>query len=133
MNVASYKVSGAYATDNATQFDQLRAQVQQGTFEGTLFNTAQMGGAENYAFITYTLTLSNQCLVPVDMVEVQVVPDPADVLQVGDLTVHSLDAKTTGDVKATILTAKDSHAIRELIVTYYVWGVSFTIRTTYGG
>ena len=133
VNVASYKVSGAYATDNAAQFEQLRAQVEQGTFEGTLFNSAQMGGAENYAFITYTLKLSNQCLVPVDMVEVQVVPDPADVLQVGDHTVYSLDAKTTGDVKATILTARDSHSIRELIVTYYVWGVSFSIRETYGG
>ncbi|MEA5146468.1 MAG: hypothetical protein VB041_10585 [Candidatus Limiplasma sp.] len=67
------------------------------------------------------------------MIEVQVVPNASDVLQIGDLSVRHLEAKSQGDVTATILTAKDSHTIRELIVTYYVWGISFSIRETYGG
>lgn len=133
VSIVAYKVEGALATDRAEQFSQISTELTQGTFQGTVFNDAQLSGPENYAFITYTLRLSNQCLVPVDMVEAQVVPDPKDVLQLGDPTVRSLDAKTVGDITATILTARDSHAIRELIVTYYVWGVSFSIRETYGG
>ena len=133
VSITAYKAEGMAASENAALFAQTQEALAQGTFEGTVFNDAALGPMENYAWITYTLRLSNQCLVPVDMVEVQVVPDPQDVLQVGNAQVQSLDAKTIGDVKATILTAKDSHSIRELIVTYYVWGVSFSIRETYGG
>lgn len=133
VSIAAYKAEGIQASARADQFEQIKAQVEAGAFEGTLFQTGALGSADQYAFITYTLRLNNQCLVPVDMVEVQVVPDPGDVLQIGDLSVRSLDAKSQGDITATILTAKDSNSIRELIVTYYVWGVSFSIRETYGG
>ncbi len=133
VSIAAYKAEGVAASENAALFAQTQEALARGTFEGTVFNDAALGPIENYAWITYTLRLSNQCLVPVDMVEVQVVPDPQDVLQMGNAAVQALEAKTMGDVTATILTAKDSHSIRELIVTYYVWGVSFSIRETYGG
>ncbi|MDD3411348.1 MAG: hypothetical protein PHY12_11130 [Eubacteriales bacterium] len=133
VRIAAYKAEGMQATANQPLFEQLKAQVADETFEGTLFQTGELGSIEDYAFITYTLRLSNQCLVPIDMVEVRVVPGSGDALQIGDLAVHSLGAQSQGDITATILTAKDSHAIRELVVTYYVWGVSFTIQETYGG
>ncbi|NCB36636.1 MAG: hypothetical protein EOM58_11410 [Clostridia bacterium] len=133
VSIVHYSANGVPATEQQAVFDTLKTQIAQKSFQGTLFQTAEPGEAADYAFITYTLRLSNQCLVPIDMVEVQVVPDPADVLQLGDLNVHSLDAKSQGDITATLLTSKNSHSIRELIVTYYVWGVSFSIRETYGG
>ena len=133
VSISAYSANGVQASAKAELFEQIKDAVQQNTFTGTLFQTGEMGTADQYAFITYTLRLNNQCLVPVDMVEVQVVPDPNDVLQIGDTAMHAMDAKTQGDVSATILTTKDSHSIRELIVTYYVWGVSFSIRETYGG
>ena len=133
VSISAYSANGVQASAKAELFEQIKDAVQQNTFTGTLFQTGELGTADQYAFITYTLRLNNQCLVPVDMVEVQVVPDPNDVLQIGDTAVHAMDAKTQGDVSVTILTTKDSHSIRELIVTYYVWGVSFSIRETYGG
>ena len=133
VSIAAYNAQGVPATERADLFEQIKQQVAKKAFQGTLFQTGALGNADQYALITYTLRLSNQCLVPVDMIEVQVVPDPKDILQIGDLSVHSLDAKTQGDITATILTAKDSNSIREIIVTYYVWGVSFSIRETYGG
>lgn len=133
VSITHYSANGVPATEQQALFDELKTQIAQSSFQGTLFQTTGLGDAADYAFITYTLRLSNQCLVPIDMVEVQVVPDPADALQVGDLNVHSLDAKSQGDITATLLTSKNSHSIRELIVTYYVWGVSFSIRETYGG
>ncbi len=133
VSIAAYKAEGTAASANMPLYEEIATQIAKDAFIGTRFKTEPLTNAEDYAFITYTLRLNNQCLVPVDMVEVQVVPNAKDVLQIGDLTVRSLDAKTQGDITATILTAKDSHAIRELIVTYYVWGVSFSIRETYGG
>ncbi|NLI22852.1 MAG: hypothetical protein GX418_15060 [Clostridiales bacterium] len=132
VTVERYDAQGVPASAYPEQFAQIQQQVAQQTFEGTLFQTRVSGSADAYAFITFTLEVNNQCLVPIDMVEVQVVPDPSDVLQLGDREVHSLGVKTKGYINATILTAKDSHSIRELILTYYVWGVSFSLRRTFG-
>ncbi len=133
VTVIASGASGQQANLNTALFTQIKQQVAQNSFQGTLFAADDIGDAADYAFITYTVRLNNQCLVPIDMVEVQVEPNPKDVLQIGDMTVHSLDARSQGDITATILTSKDAHAVRELIVTYYVWGVSFSIRQTCGG
>lgn len=134
VEVTSINAGGQSAAYDAAGFEALRSSVEEGTFQGTLFYKPQTWGeAEDYALITYTVRLQNGCLVPIDMIEVQVVPQSVDILQVGDYEVRSLEAKSAGDVTATILTAKDTHSIREIIVTYYVWGVSFSLRTTYGG
>ena len=132
VSVVAYQVGGVSAADRADDFAQIKDALTQNALIGTRFSTEALTEAADYAFITYKLTVSNQCLVPIDMIEVQVVPDPGDIAQPADLTVRSLDAKSQGVVSATILTAKGSNAVRELIVSYYVWGVSFSIRGTYG-
>jgi hypothetical protein len=128
VSIAECSVNGANAADEADQFTEIKTEVSQDTFQGTIFNTDALGEAADYAFITYTVRISNQCLIPIDMIEIQVTPGTGDVLQIGDTTVHSLDARSKGDLTATILTARDSNSIRELVVTYYVWGVSFSIN-----
>lgn len=133
VSIVAYDAKGVQASQQVQEFDKIKASVEDGTFMGTLYGKPELGNAEDYALITYTLRLSNQCLVPIDMIEVQVVPQPGDILQLGDQTVHALNPKTQGDVSATVLVPKDSHSVRELIVTYYVWGVSFSLKTTYGG
>jgi len=131
VTITAYKAQGTPASQQEAYFNQLKQQVDQNEFQGTLFTTQTIGEAADYAFITYTLRLSNQCLVPLDMVEVQVEPGSEDVLQIGDTSVHSLEAKSMGDISATILTNVNSNSIRKLTVTYYVWGVSFAIHQTY--
>jgi len=113
------------------QFEGIKASVENETFRGTYFNNTPLGEAEKYALVTYTLRIGNDCLVPIDMIEVQVVPNPNDLLQLGDQAVYSLQPKSQGDITATILTLKESHSVRELLVSYYVWGISFTIQETY--
>ena len=103
------------------------------TFQGTLYQKPlEWKDPSEYVYLTYTLRIRNDCLVPIDMIEVQVVPQTTDILQIGDLSVKSLDAKSEGDLTVQILAPKDTHSVRELIVTYYVWGVSFNLKTTYG-
>ena len=97
-----------------------------------VFQQGTLGEAEGYQFYTYTVRLNNGCFLTADMVEVQVTPMEGDVLQLGDDTARALPARTTGDIQATILTDVNMHAVRELNITYYMWGLPFTLRTTSG-
>lgn len=126
---------GVVAVEASTQpdlFNQLRQQVENQSVVGTAFTTAPLGDAENYQFYTYTIRLKNNCFVTADMVEVQVTPMQGDVLQLADEAARALPARTTGDLGATILTDVNMHSVRELNISYYMWGVPFSIRTTYG-
>jgi hypothetical protein len=132
VTVADCNIAGSTAGMQADLFQQIKEYSALEAFQGTVFSNEAIGDVADYAFITYTLQLSNQCLVPIDMIEVQVIPQEGDILQIGDFEVHSLQAKTRSSVSATILTAKGSHSVREVLITYYVWGVSFSIRYTCG-
>lgn len=112
-------------------FTDLSAQVRAGAVVGTSFvNPQELSGAEDYVFYTYTFRLENNTTLPAEMIEVQITPMSGDILQIGSDQVLALPAHTIGDVTATILTGKDMHAIREANITYYIWGIPFTIRTT---
>ena len=118
---------------NETELERIKNAVEEDTFTGTLYQKPlEWGTASDYVFLDYTIRIRNNCLVPIDMIEVQVVPQSSDILQTADLEVHSLDLKSEGDLKVRILAPKDTHSIREIIVTYYVWGVSFSLKTTHG-
>ena len=109
-------------------FTDLSAQVRAGAVVGTSFVAPQeLSSAEDYVFYTYTFRLENNTTLPA---EVQITPMSGDILQIGGDQVLTLPAHTIGDVTATILTSKDMHAIREANITYYIWGIPFTIRTT---
>lgn len=133
VRVTSVAVEGVSAADDPAAFEALKTSVVDETFQGTLYQKPLVWGeAGDYVYLNYTLRLRNDCLVPIDMIEVQVVPQATDILQIGDFTVKSLDPKSEGDLSVRILVPKDTHSVRELIVTYYVWGVSFNLKTTYG-
>lgn len=133
VEVVDVKVVGVPASNDPDAFEQLKASVQQDTFQGTLFQKpTAWKEAEDYVYLTYTLRIRNDCLVPIDMLEVQIVPQSSDILQLGDNSVHSLSMKTEGDLTAQVLSHKNSHSVREIIVTYYLWGISGTLRTVTG-
>ena len=126
---------GVVAVEASTQpemFERLRQQVESHSVIGTAFTSQPMGDISNYQFSNYTIRLKNNCFLTADMVEVQVTPMQGDVLQLADDTARALPARTTGDLGATILTDINMHSVRELNISYYMWGVPFTIRTTYG-
>ncbi len=134
VKVTGITAQGASAAADPEGFERLKASVASETFIGTkYYDIAEWKDASDYAYITYTISLRNGCLVPIDMVELQIVPMSDDILQLGDSQIHSISARSDGTLSATMLTSKDSHPVRDIIVTYYVWGVSFNIKTTYGG
>ena len=122
------------ATDALSQealFNDLKNQVRLGAVVGTPYvGAAELSGPENYQFYTYTVRLKNNTTAPADMVELQVTPMAGDILQIGSFEDVKLPAGQTVDVSATILTDKNMHAIREVTITYYIWGAPFTMKTT---
>ena len=124
VTVIAQGVTALEAYRNYDLFTDLSAQVRAGAVVGTSFVAPQeLSSAEDYVFYTYTFRLA-------EMIEVQITPMSGDILQIGSDQVLTLPAHTIGDVTATILTSKDMHAIREANITYYIWGIPFTIRTT---
>jgi len=129
------EAGGVIAVEAATQqelFGDLKQQAESGHVLGTAYTSAPLGEAGDYQFYTYTVRLRNNCFVTADMVEVQITPMEGDVLQLGDDTARALPARSTGDIQATILTRIGMHSVREMNVTYYMWGVPFHLKTAYG-
>ena len=125
---------GVVAVEAASQpvhIAELRQQLRLGAVTGTPYVAAQeLSGAEDYQFLTYTVRRKNDTSVPADMIELQVTPMAGDILQIGSYHDVKLPAGQSVDATATILTEKNMHAIREVTITYYIWGVPFTMKTT---
>lgn len=123
------------ATDPVTQldaFNRLKSSLEDGTFVGTLYDTAPLSSPENYQFYTWTLRLENKSFLKADVIEVQITPMAGDVLRYGDAGENTLNARSTGSVSVTMLTSRSMHSVREAIVTWYVWGLPFSTRLTVG-
>lgn len=121
----------AAAADQPELFAQVSDQLRLDAVVGTPFVTVQeLSDAENYQFFTYTVRLRNDSAVTADMVELQVTPMSGDVLQIGAVGETKLPAGQTADITATILTDINMHPIREVTITYYIWGVPYTMKTT---
>lgn len=126
---------GCLATDPLDvpdYFQMMTSQDSSGALPGTRFTDAPLPDAAQCKFLTYTVRLKNNSFLKAESVEVQVTPMSGDLIQLGDTSVHDLKARSTGDIQAVILTGKENHNIRELTVTYYIWGIPFTVRTTSG-
>lgn len=133
VQVVDIQVKGTPASEDAQSFERLKQSVLDDTFQGTLFQKPlEWKEASEYVYLTYTIRLRNSCLVPIDMVEAQVVPQSSDILQLANLEVRSLDLKSEGDLSVTVLAPKDTHSVREMIVTYYLWGVSGSLKALSG-
>ncbi len=131
VTVVAVGVTATEATAQQAAFEQYRDALAAGSATGTIFQTdAKLGDAENYQFFTYTVRLRNNSMLLCDMVEMQVTPRDGDVLQSPGNRSLVLAARSTGDISATVLSDIKSNGVREVILTYYVWGIPFTVKTT---
>ena len=123
------------ATDGITQveyFDQLKKQVTTGSFIGTLYGSNELLTADQYQFLTYTVTLDNHAFLVAESAEIRITPMQGDVLMISSQSENSIPAGKKGSLSATILTARNMHSIREAIVTWYFWGIPFSEKLTLG-
>lgn len=130
--VEAMGVKSFEAQDQQAYFNDLKQRLENETVLGTVYQNTQLGEASSYVFLTYTIRLRNDCLVTADMIEVQIVPTEYDILQLGNTDVKALLPHTKGDLTGTVLAKRDTHAVRQIIITYYIWGIPFTLKETYG-
>ena len=131
VTVADITCVAVDAADRRDVFQELKKQTENDTFAGTPFDTANLGEAEDYQFYEYTVLLRNKTFVKAEVAEIQVTPMHGDVLQTADFRKTDIPARGEGQITATILTAKGTHNVRELTLTYYLWGLPFSSRVTY--
>ena len=123
------------ATDGVTQadfFDRVKKQVANGSFIGTLYGDQDLQAADQYQFLTYTVSLDNHAFLKAETTEIRITPMQGDVLMLGDEQEHSVPAGKKSTLSATILTSRDNHSVREGTVSWYFWGIPFSSKLTLG-
>lgn len=123
------------ATDAVSQleyFNSLKDDLSSSSFVGTRFSSDDPGNADQYQFLTYTVRLSNHAFLNAELIEIRVTPMQGDVLQIGDEFPHDLLSGRETDLSAVILTDRKMHSVREATVSYYFWGIPFTVTMTLG-
>lgn len=128
------------ATDQQAEFERLRQALDTKSLIGTAFENSLPGEASDYQFIIYTIELGNRGFLPAEMLELQVSPAAGDVLCYTDLSAQGLLPEIDippgkqGTLRCVLLTKAGArqHAVRDLYLSYYIWGHPFTMKLTYG-
>ncbi len=129
VTVTAATAASAEATTQTETFAEILAQLRVGAPQGTLFSELPEGSAEElipqYRFVTYHVHLSNTCFIPATTVEVEIRPGAGDILQLADPVQRVLPSRSEGILDAVLLTAMGGNTVRELNVTWYLWGIPF--------
>ena len=126
--------------DLESEFRRVQEAVDNRALIGTALQQAVPGSASDYSFIIYTLQVENRGFLPADMTEIQVSPLSADMLFYTDGSAQGIVPSITvpaggsQSLRCILLTrsVEGMHAVRDLFVTYYIWGHAFTVKVTYG-
>ena len=119
------------AAQRTAEFDALKTAVQRQSLLGTVLKTGEIGAAEDYSYYIYTLRLENMGLIPAEMVELQIAPIASDALFYCDNNETIIPAGETRDVWCVLLTEGTPHPVRDIYITYYLWGHPQEVRYTY--
>lgn len=119
------------AAQRTAEFDALKTAVQRQSLLGTVLKTGEIGAAEDYSYYIYTLRLENKCLIPAEMVELQIAPIASDALFYCGTNETIIPAGETRDVWCVLLTEGTPHPVRDIYITYYLWGHPQEVRYTY--
>ncbi len=119
------------AQERIGEFEQVKLAANQRCLLGTLLKTDGVGEAKDYSFYVYSLRLKNNGLVPAEMVEMQISPIAQDVLFYGAEEEIIIMPGTSRDVWCVLLTEGSPTAVREIYITYYLWGHAQEVKFTY--
>ena len=119
------------AQERAEEFEALRTALERNSLQGTLLRSGELGAASEYSYYVYTLRLHNPGLVEAQMVELQIAPLSPDILFYGETQEVTIPSGGTRDVWCVLLTQGTPHAVRDIYVTYYLWGHPHEVKFTY--
>lgn len=140
MSVEVRQVQVVDAAERPDEYARWQTALLREAAQGTAFERNMTGTAQEYAFYIYTVDVSNRGLITARMAELQVAPVEGDALTISPAASlyrnvnESVDipAGTTRALQCILLTRAGGNAVRDLYLTYYIWGTAHTIRLTYG-
>ncbi|MHC1785711.1 MAG: hypothetical protein AB9880_01425 [Christensenellales bacterium] len=128
------------ASEQPEEFRRLQEAITDRALVGTPLQASLPGSAAEYSLIVYTVALRNGGFLPAEMAEIQVSPAADDMLFYTDGSSQGIPpsvdvpAGTTRNLRCVLLTRSGAHMnpVRELFITYYIWGHPFSVKVTYG-
>lgn len=133
MEILGVTASVTAAADALPTYDDIRAQLANGTFLGKQYSEVEFLMPESFEFLTLTVRMSNKGAFPMDWIQIEVEPDPADVLQLYESRTPSLAQNTRADFSATLLTRRGASTSRTFTVHYYFLGYKLSVTHRMGG
>lgn len=119
------------AADVPDWFERDKTAVERSALLGTMIQSGNLGSAQDYVYHVYTLRVKNTGLVDAEMVELQIAPEAQDVLYYGESGKVDIKAGETRDIWCVLLTEGRSHDVRNIYLTYYLWGNPQEVKFTY--
>lgn len=119
------------AAQRHEDFAALQKGIENETVTGALFQNEVPMDAQDYSFYVYTLRLKNNCLVPAEMVEMQLSGTESDILCYDEDARVTIAPGESRDVWCVLLTRGAPSPVREITITYYLWGNAQTVKYTY--
>ncbi len=128
------------ADSQAAEFERLVGLMGHDAVRGTVFDKNITGNPADYTILRYTLRVRNNGFLPAKVLEAQVLPVAGDVLYYSQQDAQGQDVNEPLNLApgqetrlhGYLLTKRGMHAVRELHVTYYIWGHPFLVKVTYG-
>ena len=129
VDIVEVSVFSVEASSQEELFSTIQDQFRLNAIVGTPFTDTLGDSSSDYKFCTYRVHLANTCFLPASTIEITVSPMQGDVLQLPDSTQHLLPSQSQGIMDCSILTDIHMHTVRDLKITYYMWGIPFTLHT----
>jgi len=122
------------------EFERLVGLMDHQAVRGTVFEENITGNPGDYSILRYTFRVRNRGLIPAKMLEAMVIPATGDVLCYSQQDAQGQDVNQPlnlapgqeTELHCYLLTRREAHPVREIHITYYIWGHPFLVKVTYG-
>ncbi|HHU03310.1 MAG: hypothetical protein ACOX54_09505 [Christensenellales bacterium] len=126
------------AKELANEFERWTNAHAIGAVQGVVYDETPIGSIEDYYFNVYGAEIKNNGLIPARMCEMQISPHKGDVLSYSskvslgkdDNTEISIKPGESATLQLIMLTKSQENEVREITVSYYIWGKPFFIKDT---
>jgi len=129
LTVTGTGVSASDAAETPDTYDAWTRAIAHRQFLGLTYGQ-EARGVDESRFVTYTLRLKNNGLLPADAVEMQLMSDAGDVAAFQSPEKLSIGPGEEKTLSMTLLTRTGTGLRRDVLVTFYVWGRHHAMRYT---
>lgn len=117
------------ALDRSDAFNGVVSAAQSGDDSVVRYDVSNIGSAESYEFVTYTLKISNRDILPLEWIDIQLNNLNGDVLLVKP-TISDVPALNQALISFSLLVDRNAAAgyQRAATLTYYIYGHAKTVE-----